>query len=83
MDNDKNISACQKILDYKNKERFEYAGASGGFIDNLGYPFCRGRIFEDTEEDKGQYNNTKEIFWATGACLFAYCFTLLGCWRFR
>ena len=71
MDNDKNISACQpKILDYKNKERFEYAGASGGFIDNLGYPFCRGRIFEDTEEDKGQYNNTKEIFWATGACLF-------------
>ena len=84
MDNDKNISACQpKILDYKNKERFEYAGASGGFIDNLGYPFCRGRIFEDTEEDKGQYNNTKRNllgYWSLFVCT---SFTLLGCWRFR
>ena len=66
-----NIAACQpKILDYNKKTHFEYAGASGGFIDRLGYPFCRGRIFDNTEEDKGQYNNTIELFWATGACLF-------------
>ena len=59
-----------KILDYKNKEYFEYAGAAGGFIDKLGYPFCRGRIFQALEKDKGQYNDVMEIFWATGACLF-------------
>jgi len=71
MDSDKNIAACQpKLLDYNNKTKFEYAGASGGFIDNLGYPFCRGRIFESLEEDKGQYNDAIEVFWATGACLF-------------
>jgi len=71
MDSDKTISACQpKILDYNNKNRFEYAGASGGYIDKIGYPFCRGRIFDDLEEDKGQYNDATEIFWATGACLF-------------
>lgn len=59
-----------KILDYKRKSHFEYAGAAGGFIDQLGYPFCRGRIFQALEKDKGQYDDTKEIFWATGACLF-------------
>jgi GT2 family glycosyltransferase len=59
-----------KILDYKRKNYFEYAGAAGGFIDQLGYPFCRGRIFQALEKDKGQYNDHKEIFWATGACLF-------------
>ena len=59
-----------KILDYKNKARFEYAGAAGGFIDKFGYPFCRGRIFDELEVDNGQYNDVKEIFWATGACLF-------------
>lgn len=59
-----------KILDYKNKTSFEYAGAAGGFIDKYGYPFCRGRIFNELEEDNGQYNDVKEIFWATGACLF-------------
>ncbi|WP_282117535.1 glycosyltransferase family 2 protein [Cellulophaga baltica] len=59
-----------KILDYKRKEYFEYAGAAGGFIDQLGYPFCRGRIFQALEKDKGQYDDVKEIFWATGACLF-------------
>ena len=59
-----------KILDYKRKNYFEYAGAAGGFIDQLGYPFCRGRIFQALEKDKGQYNDQKEIFWATGACLF-------------
>ncbi len=59
-----------KILDYKNKECFEYAGAAGGFIDRLGYPFCRGRIFQSLEKDEGQYNDTIEIFWASGACFF-------------
>jgi len=71
MDSDKKIAACQpKVLDYNNRSKFEYAGASGGFIDNLGYPFCRGRIFDDIEQDKGQYNDPIEVFWATGACLF-------------
>ncbi|GGW64196.1 hypothetical protein DFQ11_102143 [Winogradskyella epiphytica] len=59
-----------KILDFKNKSRFEYAGAAGGFIDKFGYPYCRGRIFETIEEDYGQYNDTTLIFWASGACLF-------------
>ncbi|MEE9364326.1 MAG: glycosyltransferase [Cellulophaga sp.] len=59
-----------KILNLKDKEYFEYAGAAGGFIDQLGYPFCRGRIFQSLEKDNGQYNDTKEIFWATGACMF-------------
>ena len=71
MDSDKKIAACQpKVLDYNNRSKFEYAGASGGFIDNLGYPFCRGRIFDDIEQDNGQYNYSIEVFWATGACLF-------------
>ena len=71
MEIDNNIAACQpKLLNYNKKTKFEYAGASGGFIDNLGYPFCRGRIFNNLEEDKGQYNDAIEIFWATGACLF-------------
>ena len=59
-----------KILDFKEKEKFEYAGAAGGFIDSFGYPFCRGRIFESIEQDLGQYNNAIEIFWASGACFF-------------
>ncbi|MBN2668960.1 MAG: glycosyltransferase family 2 protein [Bacteroidales bacterium] len=64
------IVACQpKILDYKMKTHFEYAGASGGFIDYLGYPFCRGRIFDTQEEDHLQYNDAKPVFWASGACL--------------
>lgn len=49
---------------------FEYAGAAGGFIDKFGYPYCRGRIFDTLEEDKGQYDDTLDIFWASGACLF-------------
>jgi len=70
MDSDKKIAACQpKLLDYNKRNTFEYAGASGGFIDNLGYPFCRGRIFDDLEQDRGQYNDAIEVFWATGACL--------------
>lgn len=68
---DHRICAIQpKILSYKNKSVFEYAGASGGFVDKWGYPFCRGRIFDEIEEDKGQYNNVARIFWASGACLF-------------
>jgi len=71
MNNDEKIAACQpKIMDYKNRNLFEYAGASGGYIDKFGYPFCRGRIFNAIEEDSGQFNDAKEIFWATGACLF-------------
>ncbi|MEW6469810.1 MAG: glycosyltransferase family 2 protein [Bacteroidota bacterium] len=71
MDADPRIAACQpKILAYHNRTQFEYAGAAGGFIDKYGFPFCRGRIFDTYEEDTGQYNDTKEIFWATGACLF-------------
>lgn len=59
-----------KLLDFKNKEYFEYAGAGGGFIDKYGFPFCRGRIFETVEKDNGQYNDTTPIFWASGACFF-------------
>ena len=59
-----------KILDYKNKLKFEYAGAAGGFIDKYGYPFCRGRIFNHIEIDTAQFNDVKEIFWASGACFF-------------
>ncbi|WP_438711880.1 glycosyltransferase family 2 protein [Aquimarina muelleri] len=70
-ENDNNIAAIQpKILDYKKKTHFEYAGAAGGFIDKLGYPYCRGRIFDTLEEDNNQYNDTVPIFWASGACLF-------------
>jgi GT2 family glycosyltransferase len=59
-----------KILDYKRKEYFEYAGAAGGFIDQYGYPYCRGRIFDTLEKDHGQYDDNSEIFWASGACFF-------------
>ncbi len=59
-----------KILDYKSKNYFEYAGAAGGFIDQYGYPFCRGRIFDTVEKDLGQYDTSIEISWATGACFF-------------
>ena len=59
-----------KILDFKNKDYFEYAGAAGGFIDQYGYPFCRGRIFNTLEKDLGQYDTNQEIFWASGACFF-------------
>ena len=71
MDADPNIAACQpKIRSYYHKEQFEYAGACGGFIDKFGYPFCRGRVFQNLEEDKGQYDTPMEVFWATGACMF-------------
>ena len=71
MEKNLDVAACQpKILDFNKKTHFEHAGACGGFIDVLGYPFCRGRIFDNLEQDSGQYNNNIEIFWATGACLF-------------
>jgi GT2 family glycosyltransferase len=71
MESNEKIAACQpKILSFKNKNQFEYAGASGGWIDFLGYPFNRGRVFDFCEIDHGQYNNSEEIFWATGAALF-------------
>ena len=70
MESDNNIVACQpKILSYNKKDYFEYAGASGGFIDKLGYPFCRGRIFDTIEKDSGQYDNKIQVFWASGCCL--------------
>lgn len=71
MDSDRRIAACQpKLRSYHSTEYFEYAGAAGGFIDHFGYPFCRGRIFQEIEKDEGQYDQISEIFWATGACLF-------------
>lgn len=69
--NESNTAVIQpKILDFKNKEYFEYAGAAGGFLDKFGYPFCRGRIFNSLEKDEGQFNDHINIFWASGACLF-------------
>ncbi|MCA6435958.1 MAG: glycosyltransferase family 2 protein [Bacteroidetes bacterium] len=69
--NNHQIAVCQpKLLDLKQRTKFEYAGAAGGFIDFYGYPFCKGRLFETLEEDNNQYNTTDEIFWASGACLF-------------
>ena len=71
MDARPDIAACQpKIRSYYERDKFEYAGASGGFIDRYGYPFCRGRLFQHLEEDQGQYDEVAEVFWATGACLF-------------
>ena len=64
------IAACQpKIKSYKQKNYFEYAGASGGWLDAFGYPFARGRIFDICEADTGQYDSVEEVFWATGAAL--------------
>lgn len=65
-----NVVAVQpKVLSFQERNRFEYAGAAGGFIDRDGYVFCRGRMFNQFEIDKGQYNDDREVFWATGACL--------------
>lgn len=70
LDEDKSIAAVQpKILDFYDRNKFEYAGASGGYIDKYGFPFCRGRLFQTLETDNLQYDDIKEIFWATGACL--------------
>ena len=70
MDSHPEVAACQpKLLSMADRDSFEYAGASGGFLDRLGYPFCRGRIFNTVEPDNGQYDYCTEIMWATGACL--------------
>lgn len=69
--NNPNTVAIQpKLLDFKDKSKFEYAGAAGGFVDFMGYPYCKGRIFMDLETDQNQYDNSYDIFWATGACFF-------------
>jgi GT2 family glycosyltransferase len=70
MESDNLIAACMpKIRSFNQKDFFEYAGAAGGFIDQYGYPFCQGRVFNSVETDYGQYEKSREIFWATGACL--------------
>ncbi len=70
LDSHPEVAACQpKLLSIIDKDRFEYAGASGGYLDRLGYPFCRGRIFETVEADNGQYDYSTDILWATGAAL--------------
>jgi len=71
MDSQSGIAACQpKLLAVADRNSFEYAGASGGFLDRYGYPFCRGRIFETVEKDQGQYDQPADVLWATGAALF-------------
>ncbi|WP_295768757.1 glycosyltransferase family 2 protein [uncultured Mucilaginibacter sp.] len=78
MEADERIAAAApKILAYHNKNHFEHAGAAGGFIDKLGYPFCRGRLFYEIEQDNGQYDQSGEIFWASGAALFIRS----KCWK--
>ncbi len=71
MEGDNRVAACQpKILSYHKKEMFEYAGASGGWIDTFGYPFSRGRVFDDCEKDENQYDDVQPVFWASGAAMF-------------
>ena len=71
LESNKTIAACQpKILSFNNRKMFEYAGASGGWLDKYGYPFAKGRIFDICEEDNGQYDQSEQIFWASGAALF-------------
>jgi GT2 family glycosyltransferase len=70
MEKNHDTASCQpKILSWHNRNKFEYAGAAGGYIDKYGYPFCRGRIFSNTETDSGQYDSDKKIFWSSGACM--------------
>ena len=73
MQSDSDIVACQpKVRAYHRKEYFEHAGAAGGYIDILGYPFCRGRVIDHLEKDTGQYDDIVPVFWATGACFFTH-----------
>ncbi len=79
--NNRNVAAvAPKLRSYGNRDYFEYAGAAGGYIDYLGYPFCRGRILSTLEQDKGQYDTAQEVFWASGAafCCRADVFRTLG-----
>ena len=76
--NNKKVDIAQPLLlDFNNKDKFEYAGAAGGYIDKFGYPFCRGRIFDNIETNFGQYDNSIDIFWASGACMFVN----KKCWK--
>jgi len=71
MDSNPNVAACMpKIRSFAGRDYFEYAGAAGGFLDKFGYPFCRGRIMSEIEKDNNQYNDIKDIFWASGASMF-------------
>lgn len=71
MDTHQDVAACQpKLLSVAEKDHFEYAGACGGYLDRLGYPFCRGRVFDTVERDEGQYDHQADVLWATGAALF-------------
>ena len=71
MERERDIAVAQpKLLMYDRKDTFEYAGGAGGFIDKYGYPYCRGRLFSTLEQDRGQYDDQRDIFWATGACMF-------------
>lgn len=77
------VASCQpKILSYRQRDHFEYAGAAGGYIDRYGFPFCRGRIFNKTEKDTGQYNDQVDIFWSTGACMGVRATAWEKCGRF-
>ena len=70
MDSHQDVAACQpKLLSIFKRDHYEYAGACGGYIDRLGYPFCRGRLFDSVEKDEGQYDTPAEVFWATGAAM--------------
>ncbi len=70
LDADETVAAVQpKIKSYNSRNQFEFAGACGGYIDKYGFPFCRGRIFDSIEDDNGQYNTAREVFWTTGACM--------------
>jgi len=74
------IGACQpRIMSFAEPARFEHAGAAGGYIDKYGYPFCRGRIFDTIENDNGQYNDAREVFWASGACMAVRADTFYQC----
>lgn len=80
METHSDAGACQpKILSYREPEKFEYAGACGGFLDKNGYPYCRGRIFSEVETDRGQYDDPVEVFWATGAALMVRTKVYLEC----
>ncbi len=68
--NPNTVAVQPKLLDFKDKSKFEYAGAAGGFVDFMGYPYCKGRIFMELESDHQQYDDNYDIFWATGACFF-------------
>ena len=70
MDEHQDVAACQpKLLSVADNDSFEYAGACGGYLDRYGYPFCRGRVFDTVEKDKGQYDEVAEVLWTTGACM--------------